>query len=336
MNDFLDNLVARRVTAHVGAAPALASGTPPEFTSIENYFPLTPITDGRVMFSAWPLIDGQLSTTQPLKSTSSSFSAGYGQYLSAVNLRGTGPALGQLASDQRRALEALRKAAKDNGGLCMTARDHAGTPCNYVPGYGAKWVDQTGLGDLTIKVDVWRLDATAPWSEHRNQHGGQRLRASLIYSDFKIILLTPAPLTARTGWYSDDLTTGLHTGSAKNVHFDRQSNFGTTTGFVRAAAFAMVGRMQFQRANNSTARSQELFTPAEPLRMSRSGGTPSSVLRLTPNLVFPKMKVATPRSRLRGMNAETNWDSGNLYTTLKQGFIVAAIPDAPLSPRTRS
>lgn len=348
MGDYLEDLVARQVTAHVGKAPVLKALPPPEFTAILNYFPLDAINGWQMTGAAWPIIDGQLSKATPVGLTSTHFSAAYARFLGNVVLVGDGtPHLVSLAKDQTAARTNTTAAAPGNGGLCLASQGSSGASCNYVPGYATSWHTSPGLPALSINLDVWRARAKAPWQAAKGQNGGQSLRATLIYSDFRIVVLTPAPLQGGTGWYSPALLTGMRDGQTQGVTFNRQTGFGDTSGFIRAQAFAMVGRVQFRKQSNSTLGVAELMekgptsAPSSNLKnrlraAPRSPQTHATTamqgrLRLSENLFLPHGRIKSGWRMMNALSLATSWDTGNLYALTKSGFIVCAVPDAPLT-----
>ncbi|MEL6617826.1 MAG: hypothetical protein AAFP16_03050 [Pseudomonadota bacterium] len=335
--DYLDKLVARKLTAHVGTSPALAQDAAPMLTNILPYFPLQPIANDQVRSAAWPLIDNQLSPTNPIVTTTTSFSASFAGFLSNTNLQDGPPAERlALATQQTTAKKNITSSDRANGGLCYKPGDTAAAACSFVPGYAATWPTEPGLGPLKIRIDVWRPNAASPWKPASGQPRGERLRASLTYSAFRIVELAPAALNDTTGWYSQPLLDGLRDGIYRGVRFDRQGGFGPTGNFVRAAVFVMVGRVQFSKETNSTTLLSNLLEKPKRQLRTRRGGVPVQKLRmqLTPNLILPPGKLVPPRSVTRGLNMSTDWDTGDIYAESDAGFIVCAVPDAPLRSGT--
>jgi len=334
LSDYLENLVAKKLTQHVQASAALAAGATPEFTNTVRYFPLAPISGDTMNTDAWPLIDGQLSPEQPVTITSNSFSAAYARFLSATILRGgEARAIAGLASDQTKARINTTSSNALNGGLHLNPFSGLPSGDGFVPRYDAHWDDAPDIPTLTIDIDVWRPNDAAPWQKASIQPGGHRLQAKLIYSDFKIVFLTPQQLANTTGWYSDPLVKGMRTGSYDGVTFMRQSNFGDTDNFARASAYVMVGRVQFDRDVGSEVDITELVAEPEIALLERmtTQATRKGRLVLSRNIVFPFGTFKTNDNLLEGLSFSSSWDSGDLYGTANAGFIVCAVKDAPLA-----
>ncbi len=347
MGDYLEDLVAGRVTAHVSDACSRLGLAAPEFASVLSYFPLSPIAGGRMRYAAWPLVDGQVTDTQPLRVTTTGFSTSYARFLGTTLLQGgSSQTRLDLAHQQVTARKHVIASDPANGGLCLKPHDRTAAPCGYVPGYSALWHTDPGIAGLSIDIDVWRRNRTAPWQPTKGLGTGQRLSAKLTYSGFRLVILTPAPLANGIGWYSAAMMDGVRKGHLHGVSFLRQGGFGGTAGFQRAKAYILVGRVQFQKHSASSVSFPDLAEPAPPRPLLRSGPETRPLLRSGPKtrasptaerlklaegLVLPFGRVLRPKG-LRGSHAmDTSWDSGDLYALTKAGFIVSAVRDAPLA-----
>ncbi|WP_299298404.1 hypothetical protein [uncultured Tateyamaria sp.] len=334
MSDYLETLVAAKLSQHVQASPALAAGATPEFTNSVRYFPLVPISGDTMNADAWPLIDGQLSSKQPVTVTSNSFSAAYARYLSATILRGgSGQSIATLANKQTQARINTTHSNDINGGLHLNPFSALPSGDGFVPRYDAHWDTSPSIPTLTVDIDVWRPNDAAPWQKATIQPGGYRLKAKLIYSDFRIVYLTPQQLGDTTGWYSQPLMSGMRDGTYDGVTFMRQSNFGDTADFARATAYVMVGRVQFDRDVGSEIDITELVAEPEVALLERmtTKATRKGRLVLSRNIVFPFGTFKPNDNLLEGLSFSSSWDSGDLYQSANAGFLVCAVKDTPLA-----
>lgn len=346
MKDYLYDIVSHSLISHVSRSQSLKGLGNVKFASILPYFPLDAIQPGRMAYSAWPIVDGQLTPTNPVKLSTTHFSRSYSGFLSATNLSGPGTStLVYLAKEQTHARNNVNAPSVENGGLYV---DHNGTQGadSYVPGYTATWDNSPGLPNLVIKVDAWRPDSSSQWQERSSQKGGQRLKAKLVYSDFRVVVLTPTRLSDDTGWYSDTLLNGMRDGEVQGVTFSRTSGFGDEAAFIRAAAYVMVGRVQFKKTLGSSVQFDDLLTgdtivpmtgPPKNFSLVRIFGLaakarkPLQSLSLGENIMLPHGDLDGISGFLGLKSLATSWDTGNIYETLEAGFLVCAIPDAPFS-----
>lgn len=340
MGDFLDKIVTEHLIKYLRHMPETTGNRTPELAQILPYFPLDPIKNGVIDKAAWPLIDGQLTTTPPCRITSNSFSGAYAHFLSRLVLqKGTGTAQRylNLAKLQSTSLKNINLATAENGGGNLRNQLAINPQTSFVPNYAVKWSGPVAKNPLSILIDVWRPRHGArwrpvsvrPWGNALSGHPrGQRLRATLTYSDVRIATINPLKLINDTGWYSKDLVAGLKYGSLGGVQFIRRDNPGEVDHFVQTFAFVVAGRLQCDIDERTSFNSGLLAAQAAPT----SKGTDllqaqTNRLQLTDHLHVPLPADPVPQ----GFNsAQSSFDSGDLFTTLNAGLVFGAIKDLPL------
>jgi len=342
-NDYLEEIVYDHLVKYLQNVPEISSGKNLELVHILPYFPLEPVVDECIKYEAWPLIDGLLSTVLPTTVTSNSFSKAYTQFLMASTLSHNTEnktVLRRLARYKTTSKKNTQAATSTNGGGCFRPNDRETAPCSSVPDYEISWVSGLPVDSLSIEVDVWRKRARDPWQIPDGKTAGQRLQATLIYSDFRMIFITPKTLLHGKGWYAPDLIEGMRTGTLDGIAFKRRGAFSDPDCFIRAKAYVMVGRIQFHKSLNNSASHLELSDLVLDLDHKNLGSvdvapkTSGPLLRLSHHLHIPSIPTSMKLRSSEISSTTTSWDTGNLYDHLNAGFILCAIRDAPLLPFT--
>ncbi|MDU8928206.1 hypothetical protein RXV86_12485 [Alisedimentitalea sp. MJ-SS2] len=337
MGDYLDDLVAQGMVDYLGHVLALDGFPAPELVRILTYFPLSPVENGCINYHAWPLIDGELSTTLPGTITATSFSRAYAGFLSNSFLEpGTGSSseLLRLSQIKNTSQVNTQTATQINGGGCVRSSGSAAAPCGYVPNYDFRWVTEISDQPLHFDVDVWRTNDQSAWQAFDGQTGGERLQATLTYRDFRLVFVTPMGLQDDKGWYSGEITEGMRDGDLNGIQFARFSSFGDVAGFVRAQVYVIVGRIQFTKKMGSPLGLSDLAAPRPTEKMLMSvEPSPLAVLpglHLSDHLHVP-FAMAVPGDPMENLTGlDTSWDTGDLYASLGAGYVLGAIKEGPL------
>lgn len=340
-NDYLEDIVITHLVKYLNNVPEISTGKNLELVHILPYFPLEPVVDKCIDYRAWPLIDGQLSTSSPTTVTSKSFSKAYAQFLMASTLSHdtkNNTKLRRLAKYKTTSKKNTQAATSTNGGGCFRVNDRETAPCSSVPDYEFSWVSGFPADPLSIEVDVWRKRASDPWQAPVGKSSGQRLRATLIYSDFRMVIITPKTLVNRKGWYAPDLVEGMRTGALDGITFKRRGTFSDPDCFIRAQAYLLVGRVQFHKSLNSADKHlklSDLMLDLDQKSLNSLDVTPKTsgpLLQLSHHLHIPSSPTSMKSFSSEISSTTTSWDTGNLYDHLNAGFILCAIRNSPLLP----
>ncbi len=340
-NDYLEDIVTSRLVDFLKDVPQLSAATPPELVNVLPYFPVNPSLDGCLRYEVWPLVDGQLSTTEPRSITSTSFSGAYANFLSNSYIQiGTGNAdtFARLAKTKSDSKNNILTPDQSNGAGCFRVKDRPSAERSFVPDYDVTWLDGVPTEPLAIDIDVWRDNENEPWQQSAGQTDGERLQANLKYSSFKIARISPKVYQSGQGWYAPDVINGLRTGAFEGVLFNRTDAFGDTSTFQRAMALVLVGRIEFSKQQGSTFELSML--PDAGLEMALEGLTPIKSPSTMPAFqaqISTHLRVPTSRPAIGGVpsvphleSIDTSWDTGDLYATIGKGIVLGAYRESPL------
>lgn len=330
-SDYIEEQVLHAMSKRV--SDLMPDDRPLALINTVNLLPLGPLACGCLAYPSIAFYDGLLKHTDPLTVSSSQFSH---MYLTLLQNTYLDDPIGsedkhqlkkQLAERQTQAIVSISSPSLENGGVCAGITDSTPALCSYVPAFEATWVQASGSGPLSIDIDAWRPDPAEKWQQGRPPIGktGERLRAHLQYSDIRICLVAPKALSDQVGWYDAEFVEGMKNGNLGNVLFNRFDGFPDITDFRRAAAFVVVGSVQFDL--NSDDSNVDLTQSLESVKaLSSAPLMPASRIRISSHLSVPLMDTDPNDKTIR-----SHWDSGDCYALYNAGLVIGAAIDAPFT-----